>query len=70
LQEVRLARSPGNNVVDFECDANAQKKRQCDDVGKIQPQPDQHANLERDNDGNEQRYQSHRNIDPAAERGK
>src|SRR5262249_35508160 len=58
------------DVVDLESDPNTQQKRKRDDVGKIQPQPDQHANLERDDDRNEQRYQGQRNVDPPPQRDK
>src|SRR5262249_55484920 len=51
-------------------DADAQQQRKCNDVGKIQRRPDEHADLERDNDSNEKGYQGQRNIDPAAQRDK
>ena len=67
LQEVRFPRAPRNDVVDLEGDADAEKKRQCDDVGEIELQPDEHADLEGDDDGNEQGYQRQGNIHPAAQ---
>ena len=39
LQEVRLARPPRHDVVDFEGDPDAQEQRQRDDVGEIQLSP-------------------------------
>ena len=66
LQEVRPARAPRNDVVDLEGDANAEKKRQRNDVGKIQLQTDEYADLKRNDDGHKQRHQRQRNIDPAA----
>ena len=38
LQEVRPSRTPRDDVVDLEGDANAEKKRQRNDVGKIRLQ--------------------------------
>ena len=39
-------------------------------LAKFNRSPNEHADLERDNDSNEQRYQSQRNIDPPAQRDK
>lgn len=65
LQEVDVARAPRHDVVDFEGDADAQKKRQRDYVCKIQLQPDHDTDLECNDDGDEQRHQRQRNVGPA-----
>jgi hypothetical protein len=38
-----MAIVPRNDVVDLEGDPNAENQRQCNDVGKIQLQADEHA---------------------------
>ena len=67
LQEVRLTATPGNDIVDLEGDADSEKKRQRDDVGEIQLQPDHHADLQGDNDGNKQGHEGQCNISPTAQ---
>ena len=68
LQEIVLSRSPRHDVVDFERDAHAQQKRQRDDVGEIELEPDRHAHLEGDDYGDQQRHERQRDVLPAPQR--
>ena len=57
LQQVGPARPPGRHVIDLEGDADAEQQRHRDDIGEVERQADQHADLQRDGAGNQQRHQ-------------
>jgi hypothetical protein len=62
LEQAGLAGSPGHDVVDLECHADAEQQRQGDDVCEIELQSDHDADFERYDAGQQERQERHEDI--------
>ena len=61
-KQIGLPGPPRHDVVDLECDADAEQQRQGDDVGEIERHADQHADLERDHARQQQRHERQQHV--------
>jgi hypothetical protein len=68
LQKPRLTGAPCHDVIDFEGDTDAQKKRKRDDIRKIELEPDKNADFEGYDDSDKERHECQRDIGPPAKR--
>ena len=65
LHERGSAAPPRHDVVDLECDADAEQQRQRDDVREIERQVEDDAEFERHHSREQQRHQRHQHIGDA-----
>ena len=68
LQQVGPAGAPRHDIIDLERDADAEQQRQRDDVGEVERQADQHADLQRHRARDQQRHQRQQHVGEAPQR--
>jgi len=62
LQQVRAARAPSRDVVDFKGHADTQEQRQRDDVGEIERHADQDTNFQRHNTSEQKGHKREQDV--------